>query len=403
MGILKSVFFGLLLIVAAAILLFWAEGRAVGTARALEEGAGIVVSADAAKIDPANDGRLVHISGDAVGEGIPADTRFGIKADGAMRLVRKVEMLQWKEVAREVERTGTDGKTVKSTVYDYEKVWSSSPINSSNFKAASAPKNPPMPVQGDTFDVMTAKVGAFVIAGNEVAPLSRKTPLPLSDAMMRQAAAAFGDTKPMWLVNDMVLSAADPDSPQIGDTRIGYERGDVTRVSAVGKQQGDRLIAYTTSNGRDVFLIQNGQASAEAMFKDAVATNVFVTWLIRGGGLILMFVGFLLTFMPLTATLGRVPLIGPLVSNGAALIAVILTLLLGGLVIGLGWIFFRPVPGHRDHSCRRGAGLPAWLHGQEEGRIGEDGITVPLTSVMPGLDPGISLQRVKGLPGLARR
>src|SRR5690242_11372948 len=104
MGILKSAVFGLLLVVAAVVLLFWAEGRAVATARALEEGAGIVLSADSSKLDPANEGKLVHISGDAVAQGVPADTRFGITAEGAVRLVREVEMLQWKEVAREVER-----------------------------------------------------------------------------------------------------------------------------------------------------------------------------------------------------------------------------------------------------------------------------------------------------------
>ncbi len=345
MGIFKSAVFGLLLVVAAVVLLFWAEGRAVATARALEEGAGIVVSAASSKLDPTNEGKLVHISGDAAAQGVPADTRFGIKAEGAVRLVRKVEMLQWKEVAREVERSGGDGQTVKTTVYDYEKVWSSSPIDSSRFKTASAPKNPAMPVQGDTFDVMAAKLGVFLLDGGEVASLSRKTPLPLSDAMMRQAAAALGSEKPMWLVNDMFLSAADPDSPQVGDVRVSFERGDVLVMSAVGKQQGERLIPYVASNGKEVFLLQNGQATAEAMFKDAVTGNVILTWVLRVVGLVLMFLGFLLSFAPLTETLGRLPLLGGLVRGGAFFAALAMTLLLGGLAIGIGWIFFRPVLG----------------------------------------------------------
>ncbi len=345
MGILKSAVFGLLLIGVAIILLFWAEGRAVNTARALEEGAGLVAEIAADRIDPAHDGKLVHITGDAVAQDVPADSRFGVRAEGAMRLVRNVEMLQWKEISREVERTGNDGKIVKTTVYDYERVWSPTAIDSSRFKSASAPRNPAMPVQGDTFDVMAAKIGRFLIAGNEVAALSRKTPLPLSEDGIRQAAAALGGAKPMWLVNDQFLSASDPDNPKIGDIRIGYERGDVSRVSAVGKQQGDRLVSYTASNGRDVFLIQNGQASAADMFRDAIAGNTALTWVIRCGGLALMFGGFMLTFAPLTGTLGRLPLIGGLVRGGAGLAALAMTLLLGGLVIGIGWIFFRPLLG----------------------------------------------------------
>jgi hypothetical protein len=148
MGLIKSAFFGLLLVIAACVLLFWAEGRAVKTARALEEGAGLVISVDAGTIDPSHEGALVHISGSVKPQGVPADERLGIAAEGAVTLSRNVEMYQWKETSRDVERTGSDGKTTKTTVYDYEKVWSESAIDSSTFKTASAPKNPRLPADG---------------------------------------------------------------------------------------------------------------------------------------------------------------------------------------------------------------------------------------------------------------
>ena len=74
MNILKSALFGLVLVIGACILLFWAEGRAVKTARSLEEGKGLVVEVDAAKIDAGNDGKLVHITGDAVPQDVPGAT-----------------------------------------------------------------------------------------------------------------------------------------------------------------------------------------------------------------------------------------------------------------------------------------------------------------------------------------
>ncbi|WP_373503596.1 TMEM43 family protein [Aestuariivirga sp.] len=343
MNALKSAFFGLLLVAASVILLFWAEGRAVNTAKALEEGSGIVVEADAATIDPANEGKLLHISGDAVPQDVPADTRLGLSAEGAVSLTRKVEMLQWKETSREVERTGTDGKTTKTKVYDYEKVWSASPIDSTTFKTASAPKNPAMPLSGDSFEIAAAKVGAFVIAGNAIAPLGQEKPVALTDSGIEMAAGALGGARPMWLVNNQYLSADDPDSPQVGDIRISFQRGDVSRVSIVGKQGNGKLMPYTTSNGREVFLIQAGSATAAEMFKDAIAGNKMLTWIIRIGGLVLMFIGFAMTFSPLTATLGRVPLIGGLVRGGAALVGIVLTLMLGSLVIAAGWVFYRPL------------------------------------------------------------
>ena len=49
-----GVLFGLLLLVAGVVGLFWNEGRAVTTARSLEEGAGIVMSVAADRVDAAN-------------------------------------------------------------------------------------------------------------------------------------------------------------------------------------------------------------------------------------------------------------------------------------------------------------------------------------------------------------
>ncbi len=343
MNILKSAIFGLVLLIAACILLFWAEGRAVKTARALEEGKGLVVEVDAAKVDAGNEGKLVHISGDAVPQDVPRDARLNIEAKGAVSLTRKVEMLQWKETSREIERTANDGSKTKTTVYDYDKTWSSTPIDSARFKTASAPKNPPMPLSGESFEIAEAKVGAFRLAGKSVAPLGKDSSLPLSDAGIDHAAAALGGSNPVWLVNNQYVFAADPDSPQVGDVRIGFERGDVSRLSAVGQQAGDKLQPYTASNGREVFLIQAGNASAAEMFKDAIDGNVFLTWIIRGGGLLMMFFGFMLSFTPLTATLGRVPLVGGLIRGGASLVGLVMTLALGSIIIGMGWIFYRPL------------------------------------------------------------
>ena len=60
-----GVLVGLVLIVASIVGIFWNEGRAIDTARALAEGAGAVVSVDASAVDPANEGKLVHVMGAA--------------------------------------------------------------------------------------------------------------------------------------------------------------------------------------------------------------------------------------------------------------------------------------------------------------------------------------------------
>lgn len=343
MGILKSVLAGVLLVLAACVLLFWAEGRAVNTARALEEGAGIVMSVDANQVDPANDGKLVHVSGTITAQDVPTDSRLGMAPEGAITLKRTVEMFQWKETQREVERTGSDGKTSKSTVYDYEKVWSERPIDSSRFKMGTAPKNPSMPMESETFRIDAAKLGAFRLSGNDVAPLAKDTAIPLTDDGIAKIATAYGGASPVWLLENRFVIANDPEKPDVGDIRISFERGDLDKASVVAAQRDGGLAPFTASNGREIFLIQKGTATAAEMFKDAISSNTTLTWIIRIGGLVLMFVGFGLTFKLLTGISDSIPVIGGLIRAGTSLVSLVLTMVLGSVVIAAGWIFYRPM------------------------------------------------------------
>src|SRR5215470_2945704 len=93
---IKGVLIGIVLIGLSCVGLFWNEGRAVQTAKSLAEGEGLVVSVDASKVDPANEGKLVHVTGDMKAGVQPKDAEFGVTAEG-LRLFRTAEMFQWKE------------------------------------------------------------------------------------------------------------------------------------------------------------------------------------------------------------------------------------------------------------------------------------------------------------------
>src|ERR1043166_9414872 len=91
-----GVLIGIVLVIGSVIGLFWNEGRAVQTARSLAEGRGLVVDADASRVDPQNEGKLVHLSGDLKTTAPLRDPDFPVSATAA-RLVRVVSMYQWKE------------------------------------------------------------------------------------------------------------------------------------------------------------------------------------------------------------------------------------------------------------------------------------------------------------------
>src|SRR5262249_31810602 len=126
---IKGIGAGIILAGLAGYGLFWNESSAVHAAKSLAEGAGLVVNIDAARLDPTNESKLVHVTGEIKAGVRPNDTEFGVAVDG-VRLVRTAEMFQW----REDEKVQMSGLEEAVTTYSYKQVWSSSPINSQGFR-----------------------------------------------------------------------------------------------------------------------------------------------------------------------------------------------------------------------------------------------------------------------------
>jgi hypothetical protein len=116
-------------------------------------------------------------------------------------------------------------------------------------------------------------------------------------------------------------------------------------VSIVAAQAGDSFAEYRTKAGGTIGMITAGKVSAQQMFEDAIATNTLITWLVRLGGFILLWIGFALLFAPLSVLADIVPLFGSLVGAATGLIAFLLALALALAIIAFAWLFFRPLLG----------------------------------------------------------
>ena len=133
---IKGIIVGIILFIVSFPLLFWNEGNSVKVAKALDEGRGVTVEvADINKIDSANDGKLVHMTGDATTQDVLKDTEFGIEYNGMM-LYRHVEFFQWVEKTHEETKKNMGGSETTVTTYTYEKRWCDKPVDSTTFKEA---------------------------------------------------------------------------------------------------------------------------------------------------------------------------------------------------------------------------------------------------------------------------
>jgi hypothetical protein len=340
---LVGILIGIVLIIAAIYFLFWNEGRAIQTYRSLVEGAGLVVSVDSAKVDAANEGKLLHIEGPVKAVGSVSDSEFGVGAEGALAIKRDVEMYQWVEKSESKTEKNVGGSETTTTTYDYVKEWRSNAIDSSDFKQPSGHENPPFAVNDNRMTVDTATVGAFTMEGSRVAALGDETQIKLTDADVDRAASTIATSKPVKLNQGDIYLGQSATSPQIGDMKIRFERVDLAEASFVGAQKGDTLVPYKSSNGRMLFLSAAGKKDAAAMFEQAQTENTIITWLIRAGGLLGLFIGFKLTMMIFSVLGDIIPFIGSLISGGTTIIALILTLLIGPVVIAIGWFAYRPI------------------------------------------------------------
>lgn len=338
-----AIFIGILLVIGSVILLFWNEGRAITTYRALVEGAGLVISVSSAAPDVANDSKLVHISGTVAPQGTVADEDFSIAAEGAVGLTRTVEMYQWVQEEETKTEKNLGGSETTTTTYTYKKEWKDGRVASEDFKKPDGHDNPEMAISGSQIVVPEAKVGGFTLTGEQVAPLGKESAVRLSDDNVAAFADYLGADYNVEAKNGGIYVGNNPASPQVGDLRITYSRADLKDASFVGMQQGERIGNYTTTNGREIFLSAAGTVTAADMFKDAQSENTIITWLVRAGGILLMFIGFSMAFSLLSVIGDVIPFVGSIIGFGTTFLAFIMAVVIGPIIIAIGWFAYRPL------------------------------------------------------------
>lgn len=342
MDSIKSVLFGLVVFLVAFPVLFWNEGRAVRTARSLEEGAGAVVSVPADAVDPSKEGELVHVSGRVTTEGALTDPELGVQAQG-VKLIRRVEMYQWEEEEKSEKKKKLGGGEETVTTYTYRKDWSHDPIDSSSFQEPGGHENPgSFPIQASTVVADPVHVGAFTLSSEQVDQLSEGKPLAVTEAMLE----GVPGRGPEWKVSEgRFYLGEQPAAPQVGDVRVSFEVVNPSTVSLVGVQTGETFAAYQAEAGDSILLVEEGTHTAAAMFQAAQSANTVLTWIMRAGGFLMMFIGLMAVFKPISVFADVVPLVGTMLGAGLGVFCFLLSFAFSILTIAVAWIFYRPLLG----------------------------------------------------------
>ena len=339
-GSLFGIIFGIILLLASVVLLWWNEGRAVKTAKSLKEGSGAVVAITADKINASNEGKLVHLSGLATTDETLSDPVFNVSGK-AITLRRSVQMYQWKENSQEKKEKKLGGKEVTTTTYTYSKKWDSKLINSAGFKKQRGHENPAaMRYENQTFTASKVSLGAFTVPLNLARNISGAQQIPAVDSHI-----PANLSRKAQVYSSKIYVGINPAKPKVGDVMVFHEMVKPQTVSIIAKQVGASFEPYRTSAGNDISMLRMGTHGPESMFEAAVSDNALLTWVLRVIGFVIMFIGFKLILGPLVVLADVVPIIGAFVGAGTSIVSFLLSAPLALIIIAIAWVFYRPVLG----------------------------------------------------------
>jgi hypothetical protein len=335
-----GILFGIVFIIGACVLLFWNEGRAVATAKSLTEGSGVVRSVSADTIDPQNEGKLVYVTADLTTSGPAVDTEFGVTSSG-VRIMRQAEMFQWVEDQQSESHKKLGGGEETRTTYKYKRDWSEQPEDSSKFRDRRNHTNPQMIYRTRTARAPQVNAGAFIVPPGMLYRFGDPQALAVTDDQAQAMKQKIG--KDMQAADGVLYIAGDPTHPEIGDYRITFTEVPVQTVSIVAQQAGSTFMPYRTKAGGTVQLIKSGKFDATDLFKEARSDNRTWTWLIRLGGFVLMFFGFVLITRPLAVLADVIPFLGDIVGAGLGIVGLLATFIVAPIVVATAWFVYRPV------------------------------------------------------------
>ncbi len=322
---------GFLLLLVGIGLLWYNEGRTVKNQSTINEARKQYIQVKSDILNDKNEGKLVATKGSLnISESNElVDTIFGVSIK-AVKMDRTVEVYQWKESC---ETDKNDKKTCT-----YEKVWSSSLIDSSDFNDSEHTNPDNKLYDSESFIADRVLMGAYVLPTDLVKKLA-------SDKSINNDVLVSKYTKTVegYSVSNNYITNVKDNNPEIGDIRISYKYIDSGDVSVMAVQTGNSFEAFTSKKGGDVYRILKGNYTGAQMLEQMTKSNKTWKWILRFVGVLVIISAFNSMFSWLTNLTVKIPVLGAIVGGATNLVATILGLSLSLIIIAIAWFRYRPI------------------------------------------------------------
>jgi hypothetical protein len=347
---------GIVLIFGSCFLLYWNEGRTDYSKIASKS-----VSVQASQVDQSQNGKFISVTGSVTGQRI-SDGAY-LNPMSAVAVERTVEEYAWVETQQTQSNNSTGGGQTNKTTYTYSEQWVDQPANSNNFQVPAGHQNPAKPLNDSLVKAASGKVGAYTFdpqtiklpSLQDVALSSSNTTL-LNSTIFATAAPITQSTGPTFTSSVPITNNPSPilsnlrlasseyiyggsgnlSAPQLGDIRISYQDLPAgTNVTVFGQLNNGSIGAYTDSNNHTLYdLLAGDRQTAIATLHNQYEKT---TWIFRGIGVGLIWIGLIMLFGPLDMLLDFIPVAGEIGGMLTFIITLPIALLIGGTVIIIGY------------------------------------------------------------------
>lgn len=396
---------GCILFMASFSILWFNERRAVETEKMIHEGLKNCEEIRADEVSDKMDGHLVYLSGECRNIDPLSDPDLGIEVQNGLKLVRKVECLQWIELKSErEERDVIGGGGNVYTDFSYRREWSESYHDSTNYNNG-CKRNPAFyewPTRSEKFLSDSAFIGKFQFTKRQLEQLNLTTPVQMkeTDCLLKNL-ERFQSNYKVTIEENYIYMRKINSEDDVGAVRISFQYIPSQFVSLVAMQTGNTFEPFNIKKGgfapkklnieegekngllgennyekvdisdsncccsccicctvccgmcslcdsichapEEIDWVYQGNLSKKDLFKKKINENSLITHTLRLFGFLCMCFGIYLIFAPVYEFLQVLPLLSYVGKFIGVVFALAVSIPLSFLVILLAWVFYRPI------------------------------------------------------------
>ena len=367
----KAIGTGFMLFLAGTALLWWNEGRAVKTNDMLNEAeAATVVMENPNKLDNSLEGELVCATALATTEDSLVDQQFGFGVK-AIAIKRTVRYYQVQEHAKQEKKDKIGGGEETVTTYTYNRVWTTTPINSEGFHDPGYRKINFVLTTVPQEDVWAQNVtfGAYTLPESLIRSISSTEPLKpviaenrlesMNEdarhvALRNYSTSKLGNVSKshhaetgqfIHVTDNELYIGMTPSSPAVGDVKVTFEKVVPAKVTLIAKVNGNTFEPFKAKNGYTFQTLVMGEKDAAEIYESEHDMNNIMLWVLRIVGIMMVTGGLKGIFGFLETLLKVLPFIANILGWGVGVICTVVGVVWSLIVIAIAWLFYRPLLG----------------------------------------------------------